>query len=65
MDTIRLADLVRRLRDELYRRTQYRAPHEREWESEEAEREREDSNRESRAEWDAETERLIAAAIKG
>lgn len=56
----RLAGVIRGLRERLYYLTEHRRPHEREWETEARESQREEDNRESRAAWDAETERLIA-----
>lgn len=54
-----LAGIIRELREKLWFRTGYSAAHEREWEDEDREASREAGNRERKAVWDAETERLI------
>jgi len=58
-----LEQLVRRLRDELYQKTEYRHAHEREWEDEDAENARERSNAEAKREWDAETDEMIRECL--
>lgn len=58
-----LEQLVRRLRDELFQKTEYQHAHEREWEDEDQENARERSNDEAKKEWDAETDEMIRGCL--
>jgi hypothetical protein len=55
----RLPRIIRDLRKRLYLLTEHRYQSKREWEDEELENKRVERNRVRRAEWDAETERMI------
>ncbi len=59
MSNVHLEALIRTLRNELYWKTQHRYAHEREWETEEKEQERDERNKECRDAWDEATEELI------
>ena len=55
----RLAGIVFDLRRELFLRTRYQGAHEREWESDEREKRREEENERRVMEWDNDTRKII------
>lgn len=59
MSNANLEALIRTLRNQLYFKTKHRYAHERVWETEEDEEDREKANQERRKEWDEATEELI------
>lgn len=54
-----MEQLVRKLREELFYKTQHIYAHERVWEDEEQEQYREEGNKERKKKWDLETEEMI------
>lgn len=54
-----LANLYRKVREQLYFLTEHQDEHEREWQTDEQERRRQAENTRRKAEWDAETEANI------